>query len=144
MSYGLPNGTNLCGHGPSNTSGTSGSSVGVSLGGGGSSSGPSINVGVSGSWSYSIADVVVYNESEIVNNSVMITHDSDYSEPLLDRGRDRPQQNRPLRGQCILCLLMRRSSHQRPRCHASSRFRSTTLCRGRLWRLPRNGNSRIP
>ena len=77
MSYGLPNGTNLCGHGPSNTSGTSGSSVGVSLGGGGSSSGPSINVGVSGSWSYSIADVVVYNESEIVNNSVMITHDID-------------------------------------------------------------------
>ena len=51
--------------------------MGVSLGGGGSSSGPSINVGVSGSWSYSIADVVVYNESEIVNNSVMITHDID-------------------------------------------------------------------
>ena len=68
----------------------------------------------------------------------------DYSEPPFNRGRDRPQQNGPIRGRCILCLRMQRSSHRRPRYHASSRFRSTTLCRGRLWRLPRNGNSRRP
>lgn len=75
--YGLPEGTNVYRHGPTNTSGTSGSTVGVNLGISGSGSGPGVSGGVSGSWSYSISDVTVDNRSSIADNNIEIIHDID-------------------------------------------------------------------
>ena len=77
LSYSLPYGTNLYGHGPTNTAGSSNSTVSVDIGGGGSSSGFDLSGIISASWSYTIPDVVVNNKSEIVNNIVDITHDID-------------------------------------------------------------------
>ncbi len=66
---------NLIGFSPGTTQGTNGTTLSVSLGGGISGAGPSGSFGLSGSWSYSIADIILTNTSKIGNQTVNFYHD---------------------------------------------------------------------